>query len=75
MLRRKYRTVSGKEVVKNLCRNFGGEVVSQKGSHIKVKFLTGKKTIVPDHRELDRFTLNGVLDLADISLEDFFERL
>ncbi len=75
MPHRKFRTVSGQEAIKNLCKNFGAEVVSQKGSHIKLKFSSGKSTIVPDQKELDRFTLKGLLELVEISLEDFYETL
>jgi len=67
--------VSGEETIKNLCKNFQGKVVSQKGSHVKIKMKSGKVTVIPNHRELDRFTLKGALDLAGIFLEEFYEKL
>ncbi len=71
----KFRTVSGEETIRNICKHFGGKVVSQKGSHVKIKLDSGNVTIIPNHKELDRFTLKGALDLAGISLEQFYEKL
>jgi len=68
------KTFSGKEVVKILNREFGFSFVSQKGSHIKLrKHKNGKvlTTIVPLHKELARGTLRGVLELGEITEEDF----
>ncbi|MEK9183913.1 MAG: type II toxin-antitoxin system HicA family toxin [Patescibacteria group bacterium] len=48
--------------------------MSQKGSHVKLRRKLGDKiitTIVPLHKELTRGTLLGVLELAEISEEDF----
>ncbi len=70
------KTFSGKEVVKILCKKFGFAFVSQKGSHVKLrKRIIGKTitTIVPMHKELARGTLLGVLELAEISEDDFLE--
>ncbi len=70
------KTLSGKTVVKLLCRHFGFFVVSQKGSHAKLRKLNISKTIttiVPMHHELARGTLRGVLELADVNEEDFWE--
>lgn len=70
------KTFSGKRAVKILCRGFGFFIVSQKGSHIKLrKIILGRTitTIVPLHSELAFGTLRGVLDLAEVSFEDFFK--
>ncbi len=72
---RKFKMVSGAETVKCLCKNFNGTIIHQKGSHIKIKFLNGKLTIVPNHKELDRFTLKNILELAGISIENFYRKL
>ena len=45
--------LSGKQVVKILVKEFGFNVVRQKGSHIVLcKRIAGRKilTVVPDHR-------------------------
>jgi len=63
----KLRVLSGKEVVKILSR-FGFEVVSQKGSHVKLRRISpdgAKQTLtVPLHDELDRGTLKAIIKQA-----------
>ena len=53
--------VSGNELISAL-RRAGFHVVSQRGSHVKL-FNSAKEItlIVPDHREVDRWTLKGIL--------------
>jgi predicted RNA binding protein YcfA (HicA-like mRNA interferase family) len=61
-------------VVQILTHEFGFVVVSQKGSHVKLRKKKGGKmitTIVPLHKELARGTFRGVLELAGINEEDF----
>jgi predicted RNA binding protein YcfA (HicA-like mRNA interferase family) len=36
----KHRGLSGKEIVKVLCKNFGFSVSGQKGSHVRLSKLT-----------------------------------
>jgi len=65
---------SAKAVVRILSRHFGFYFVSQKGSHIKLRKITGTKTtttIVPNHKELSPGTLKGVLELAEINEKEF----
>lgn len=66
------KTVSGEEVIKVLCKEFGFVVVRQKGSHIKLK-SKNSITIVPNHKELARGTLKSVLRLAKVSEKDFWD--
>ena len=58
------RVVSGKEVV-GLLGGFGFQVVSQKGSHVKiVRILTdGDRQVltIPLHSELDAGTLKAII--------------
>ncbi len=68
------KMLSGKLVIKILCRDFSFFVVSQKGSHVKLRRLTDRRTIttiVPEHRELAQGTLKGVLELAEVEETDF----
>lgn len=68
------KTFSGKAVIKILCREFGFFLVSQKGSHVKLRRPSSNSTIttiVPLHRELSSGTLKGVLQLAQIEEGDF----
>lgn len=70
------KTFSGKQVVKILCKYFGFFIVSQKGSHIKLKKTIDNKmitAIVPMHKELARGTFRGILELAQIKVEEFFK--
>ena len=63
----KLRILSGKEVVKILS-NFGFEVVSQKGSHVKLRRIlpegTKQTLTVPLHDELDKGTLKAIFRQA-----------
>ena len=68
------KSVSGKNAIKILTKEFGFFVVSQKGSHVKLKKTLSHGdiiTIVPMHRELARGTLRGVVELAQIDFKDF----
>jgi predicted RNA binding protein YcfA (HicA-like mRNA interferase family) len=70
------KTFSGKQVVKILCKYFSFLLVSQKGSHVKLRKVFGNKvltTIVPMHKELARGTFRGILELAEVSEEDFLK--
>ena len=72
------RRVSGKDVIKVLCKHFNFQFIKQKGSHIKLKKFTLSReiiTVVPNHKELDYGTLRGVLRLAKVEEQDFWEKL
>jgi predicted RNA binding protein YcfA (HicA-like mRNA interferase family) len=73
-----YKPISGRKVIKILCRDFGFYFVSQKGSHVKLRKRINHKeiaTIVPLHKELAPVTLKGVLKLAQIEEKDFWRRV
>ena len=68
------KTFSGKAVIRILVREFDFVLVSQKGSHVKLRRRAGDRivtTIVPLHKELTRGTLSGILELAEVSEGDF----
>jgi len=72
------KPVSGKTVIKILCREFGFYFVSQKGSHVKLKKKINNNeiiTIVPLHKELAQGTLKGILDLGEVEGKEFREKL
>jgi len=72
------KVLSGKEVIKILCREFGFYFVSQRGSHVKPKRRIKNReiiTIVPLHKELAPGTLKGVLDLAEVNIEEFLKKI
>ena len=67
--------VSGRKLVK-IFKKLGYKKISQKGSHIKMKnYITGSVVIIPDHKELDRWTLRTILQQAEISEQDFNDHL
>jgi predicted RNA binding protein YcfA (HicA-like mRNA interferase family) len=73
-----YKPISGKRVIKILCREFGFYFVSQKGSHVKLgQRVEGQEiiTIVPIHKELAPGTLKGVLELAQVDEKDFWRKI
>lgn len=57
-------------------KKFGFIKCSQKGSHAKyVNLETGKIFIIPMHYEIAKGTLKGILEQADIELEEFLKKL
>ena len=63
--------VSGRECVKAL-EKAGFEVVRQRGSHmVLIRDDPYAQVVVPDHKELDRGTLRGILRHAGIQVERF----
>jgi predicted RNA binding protein YcfA (HicA-like mRNA interferase family) len=69
----KYPVLSSNEIIRVLVK-FGFVFISQKGSHLK--YSNGiKTTIVPNHYEVAKGTLKSILELANISLEDFIAKL
>jgi len=67
------RTLSGGEVIQIL-RDFGFEQHSQRGSHIKLRRLVAQQAqtlTVPNHRELDRGTLQAIFRQASRFLAEF----
>jgi len=58
--------LSGRKLVK-IFEKLGYAKVSQRGSHIKMKNdETGSVIIIPDHKELDRWTLKTILREAEV---------
>jgi len=63
--------LSGRALVK-IFKKLGYEKISQKGSHIKLKnHETESTVIIPNHKEVDRWTLKTILQQAEISEEEF----
>ena len=68
--------LSGREVVRAL-RRVGYERDGQKGSHIILRNVNPphRRLSVPDHKELDRGTLCGIIRQACLSVEEFLTLL
>ncbi|MCD8048294.1 MAG: type II toxin-antitoxin system HicA family toxin [Clostridia bacterium] len=68
----KYPVLTPYKVVKTL-EKFGFEFVSRKGSHMK--YSDGEHVvIIPNRSEAARGTLRSILNMAQISLEEFLEQ-
>ena len=69
----KYPILTPNEII-NTLQKFNFRFVSQKDSHMK--YSNGVRvTIVPNHDEVAKGTLKSILELADISLDDFLKKL
>ena len=69
--------ISSREAIRALER-LGFEQVRQIGSHVVMKKETQEGNIgcvVPVHRELKVGTLSGILKQAQVTVEEFIERL
>ena len=54
----------------------GFYVLRQKGSHVIVRRdAPFAETVIPDHKELDRGTLRGIIRQADLSVDEFVHLL
>jgi predicted RNA binding protein YcfA (HicA-like mRNA interferase family) len=73
----KLPTPSAREVIRAL-RGQGFQVVSQKGSHIKMKKIAPNDTrivIIPDHPEIPVGTLKSIIRQAGMTEEEFIKLL
>ena len=70
------RVFSGAFVITILVRKFDFAVVSQRGSHVKLRSVRHEwTTIVPLHKELAQGTLDGVLHLAGLNRRAFLKAI
>ena len=68
------KKISGEECVKILCNKFDFYIARQRGSHIILKKEVPQGTIgtvVPNHKELKIGTIKNILDLAQITVDEF----
>ena len=74
------RDLSGRELVKLLCKNWGYRAVDQEGSHIVVttENPSHQRMAIPDHPALRVGTLNNILRAAaahhGVEREDILRR-
>ena len=65
--------ISGRKAVMAF-KKLGYKTIRQRGSHIKLRnWKTGQTLIIPNHKELDRGTLRGIIKAADIEVEVFIK--
>jgi predicted RNA binding protein YcfA (HicA-like mRNA interferase family) len=70
----KLPVVSAKEIIKALSK-IGYYVRDQKGSHVHLRHSYRKPLTIPDHPEIARGTLRGIIKEAGLTVEDFLELL
>lgn len=67
--------ISSKDLIKAL-KKLGFQIVSQKGSHIKMKNNQGKIAIIPNHKKIKKGTLKkGILNPLNISVDELIKIL
>jgi len=66
--------LSGREVLAALQR-LGFVEIHRKGSHIKMEHPDGRRIVFPFHNEIDRYTLKGALEDADIEITEFLRQI
>ena len=66
--------LSGRQMLKALER-LGFKEIHRKGSHVKMKHSDGRVIVFPFHDEVDRYTLRGALQDADVGVEEFLEQV
>jgi len=69
----KQPVLSGRQVVRALV-SLGFEVERQRGSHV-IRRRSSRVCVVPQHRELKRNTLGGVVEQAGVSLDELIAAL
>ena len=67
----KFPVLSGDELISILRKN-GFRIISQKGSHVRLRKGT-YKTVVPLHYELSKGTLLGILKQCGLSKDDLIK--
>jgi len=67
--------VSAKDLLRIL-KKFDFEIITQRGSHIKMQDSNGRIIIIPNHKQIKLGTLkNGILNPLDITVEQFIRML
>jgi predicted RNA binding protein YcfA (HicA-like mRNA interferase family) len=67
--------ISGRECVRAL-EQVGFHIVRQRGSHVMVRRDDSyAEVVVPDHRELDKGTLCGIIRQVGLSVDEFVSLL
>ncbi len=70
----KIPVLSGRQVSAALQR-LGFVEVHRRGSHVKMEHPDGRRVVFPFHDELDRRTLKGALQDANIDIQEFLDEV
>ena len=70
----KLPVLSGREIIKALAK-IGFVPVRQKGSHVFMRHVDGRRTVVPAHDEVNRSTVMDILEQTKLTKEGFLKLL
>lgn len=74
MVKSKYTYFSWKDFIKYLNNFWELEVISQKWSHIKVRF-NSELTIIPNHKELAYWTFSKIMKQISLDEDLFLDKI
>jgi predicted RNA binding protein YcfA (HicA-like mRNA interferase family) len=64
--------LSGREVIKALAK-VGFVPVRQKGSHVFLRHVDGRRTVVPLHEEVNKSTLMDIIGQTKLTRQEFLK--
>jgi predicted RNA binding protein YcfA (HicA-like mRNA interferase family) len=62
--------LSGKEIIKALAK-VGFVAVRQKGSHVFLRHVDGRRTVVPLHDEVNQSTIMDIIEQTKLTRQEF----
>ena len=62
--------LSGKEIIKALAK-VGFVPVRQKGSHVFLRHVDGRRTVVPFHEEVNKSTVMDIIEQTKLTRQKF----
>jgi predicted RNA binding protein YcfA (HicA-like mRNA interferase family) len=71
-LSKKLPILSGKEIIKALAK-IGFVPVRQKGSHVFLRHVDGRRTVVPLHEEVNKSTLMDIIEQTKLARQEFLK--
>jgi predicted RNA binding protein YcfA (HicA-like mRNA interferase family) len=64
--------LSGREIIKALAK-VGFVPVRQKGSHVFLRHVDGRRTVVPLHEEVNKSTLMDIIEQTKLTRQEFLK--
>ena len=64
--------LSGREIIKALAK-VGFVPVRQKGSHVFLRHVDGRRTVVPLHEEVNKSTIMDIIEQTKLTRQEFLE--
>ena len=64
--------LSGREIIKALAK-VGFLPVRQKGSHVFLRHVDGRRTVVPLHEEVNKSTMMDIIEQTKLTRQEFLK--